>query len=135
MPCRQMLPVEGWWMSLSLTAKHHLSANLSRLNGKHHAAWLFGEHGPQQDPTSWVENQKNDISFDVLVSPQNHFKHFSAGKQMSKAYSGRTKGRKSAAHVKGESLYCIYPFGMDPSAMLAKPMSIFHISHKNFLNP
>lgn len=69
-PCLQMLPVKGWWVSLGFTAKHHLSANLSGLNGKHHTAWLFGEHGPQQDSTSWMGNKKKkkNISFDVLVS-------------------------------------------------------------------
>lgn len=45
----QVLPVEGLWVSLGLTAKHHLSAILARLKGKHHTARLFGEHRPQQD--------------------------------------------------------------------------------------
>lgn len=40
-----LLPVEGCWLSLGLTTKHNLFATLSRLNGEHHAAWLFGEDG------------------------------------------------------------------------------------------
>lgn len=57
-PCLQVLPVEGWWVSLGLAAEHHLSAVLARLKGKHHTARLLGEHGPQQDAASWVENQQ-----------------------------------------------------------------------------
>ena len=63
-----MLPVKGRWVSLGLTAKHHLSAILARLKGKHHTARLLAEHGPQQDSTSCVGNQQNYLSFDVLVS-------------------------------------------------------------------
>lgn len=63
-----MLPVEGWRVSLGLTAKHHLSAILPRSKGKDHTAGLFGEHGPQQDSASWVENQHKYISVHVLVS-------------------------------------------------------------------
>lgn len=65
--CLQVLPVEGWWVSLGLTAEHYLSAILARLKGKYHTAGLFGEHGPLQDSTSWLENQQNCISFDVLL--------------------------------------------------------------------
>ncbi len=79
-PCLQLLPVEGRWVSLGLTAKHHLSAILARLKGKHHTAGLFGEHGSQQDSATWVENQQNRISFDVLVSLKTNFHIFSAGK-------------------------------------------------------
>lgn len=71
-----MLPVKGRWVPLGLTAEHHLSAILARLKGKHHTARLFGEHRPQQDSASWVENQQNYISFDVLVSPKTHFHFF-----------------------------------------------------------
>ena len=75
-PCLEVLPVEGRWVSLGLTAEHHLSAILARLKGKHHAAGLFGEHRPQQDAASWVENQHNYISFDVLVRLKTNFHIF-----------------------------------------------------------
>ncbi|TNN87715.1 hypothetical protein EYF80_002062 [Liparis tanakae] len=65
--CLERLPVEGWRVSLGLTAKHHLSAILPRLKGKDHTAGLFGEHRPQQDSASWVENQHKYISFHVLT--------------------------------------------------------------------
>lgn len=61
-----VLPVNGLGVSLGFAAKHHISVVLSRFEGKHHTAGLFGEHGSQQDCTSWVENQQKDVSFDVL---------------------------------------------------------------------
>lgn len=75
-PSLQVLPVEGRRVPLGLTAEHHLSAILARLKGKHHTARLLGEHRPQQDSASWVENQQNYISFDVLVSLKTHFHIF-----------------------------------------------------------
>lgn len=74
--CLQLLPVEGWWVSLCLTAEHHLSAVLTKLKGKYHSPGLFGEHRPQQDSTSWMENQQNCISFDVLGKPETNFHIF-----------------------------------------------------------
>ncbi len=69
-----MLPVEGRWVSLGFTAEHHLSAILARLKGKHHTARLFGERRPHQDSwVSWVENQQNCISFDVLDLKTNFY--------------------------------------------------------------
>lgn len=49
------LPVEGGRVSLGLAAEHHLFAILAVLERKHHAAGLFGEHGPQLDCTSCKE--------------------------------------------------------------------------------
>lgn len=69
----QVLPVEGWRVSLGLAAEHHFSAILARFKGKHDTAGLFGEHGPQQDSTSWMENQQNCISLDVLESLETNF--------------------------------------------------------------
>ena len=45
-------------MSLGLTAEHHLSDGLSGVDGKHHTAWLFGEHRPQQDVVSCQEEKQ-----------------------------------------------------------------------------
>lgn len=94
--CLQVLPVEGLRVSLGLTAKHHLSAILARLKGKHHTARLFGEHRPQQDSTSCVGDQQNYISFDVLVSLKTTFNIY------------RKQIENSAAQEEVESL-----FGMD----------------------
>lgn len=45
-------PVEGGRVALGLAAEHHLFAVLATLEGKHHAAGLLGEHGPQLDSAS-----------------------------------------------------------------------------------
>lgn len=107
-PFLEVLPVKGWWMSLSLTAKHHLSAVLSRLKGKHHTAGLFGELRPQQDSTSWVENQQNYISFDVLVSLKTNFHIFLLASTVASTVDIRltdeeTTWKNSAAKEKVES--------------------------------
>lgn len=49
------LPVKGGRVSLGLAAEHHLFAILAMVEREHHAAGLFGEHGPQLDCTSWKE--------------------------------------------------------------------------------
>lgn len=87
-------------MSLGLTAEHHLSAILARLKGKHHTAGLFGEHGSQQDSTTWVEKQQNYISFDVLVSMKTNFHIFLSASRYRRLTEEGSKWRNSAAQEK-----------------------------------
>lgn len=118
--CLQVLPVEGRRVSLGLTAKHHLSAILSRFKGKHHTARLFGEHGPQQDSASWVENQQNCISFDVLVSLKANVYIFLL---KSRFWRLREEGKQCCSRegwIKINSM-----FGMDPRPCEQSPWAFF----------
>lgn len=113
MRCLQVLPVEGRRVSLGLAAKHHLSAILARLKGKHHTAGLFGEHGPQQDSASWVENQQNCISFDVPVRLKTNFHiFFLLANRYRRLTEGRNEWKTVQEHKRRLDRYKI----MDPSA-------------------